>query len=34
MDQNSQNNVLINYSRTIWPTQILMTFLTFLDNLL
>ena len=29
-----QNNVLINNSRTAWPTQILMSFLNSLDNLL
>ena len=34
MDQNSQNNVLINNSRTAWPTLILMSFLSSLDNLL
>ena len=34
MDQNSQNIVLINNSRTAWPTLILMLFLSFLDNLL
>ena len=34
MDQNSQNIVLINKSRTAWPTQILMLFLSSLDNLL
>ena len=33
MDQNSQNIVLINNSRTTWPIQILMLFLSFLDNL-
>ena len=27
MDQNSQNNVLINNSRTAWPTYILRIFL-------
>ena len=34
MDQKSQNVVLINNSRTAWPTYILMLFLSFLDNLL
>ena len=34
MDQNSQNVVWINYSRTAWPTLILMLFWGFLDNLL
>ena len=34
MDQNSQNIVLINYSRTAWPTWILMLYLSSLDNLL
>ena len=34
MDQNSQNIVLINNSRTTWPTSILMLFLSFGDNLL
>ena len=29
MDQNSQNIVLINNSKTAWPTQILMLFLSF-----
>ena len=28
MDQNSQNTVLINNSRTTWPSQILMPFLS------
>ena len=32
MDQNSQNIVLTNNSRTAWPTQILMLFLRSLDN--
>ena len=34
MDQNSQNIALINNSRTIWPTEILMLFVSSLDNLL
>ena len=35
MDQNSQNNVLIKYSRTAWPTfKMLIPFLSSLDNLL
>ena len=34
MDQNSQNIVLINSSRTTRPTQILMLFLSSLDKLL
>ena len=34
MDQNSHNNVLINYSKIAWPTKILMPFLNSLDNLL
>ena len=34
MDQYSQNNVLINNSRTAWPTLILMLFFISLDNLL
>ena len=34
MDQNSQNFVLINNSRTAWPTQIVMLFLSSLVNLL
>ena len=34
MDQNSENTVLINNSRTIKPTLILMLFLSSLDNLL
>ena len=34
MDQKSQIVVLINNSRTAWPTYILMLFLSFLDNLL
>ena len=32
MDQNSQNDVLINNSRTVWPTQILMPFLSSFDK--
>ena len=31
MDQNSQNVVWINNSRTVWPTEILMLFLSSLD---
>ena len=34
MDQNSQNIVLINNSRTAWPTLSWMLFLSSLDNLL
>ena len=34
MDQNSQNIVLINNSRTAWSTWILVLFLSSLDNLL
>ena len=34
MDQNSQNIVLINNSRTAWPTNMLLPFLSSLDNLL
>ena len=34
MDQNSQNVVLINNSRTAWPTYMLILFLSSLDNLL
>ena len=34
IDQNSQNVVWANNSRTAWPTVILMLFLSFLDNLL
>ena len=34
MDQNFQNIVLINNSLTIWPTLILMLFLSSLDNFL
>ena len=34
IDQNVQNMVLINNSRTAWHTKILMTFLSFSDNLL
>ena len=34
MDQNSQNIVLINNSRTAWPTWSFMLFLSLLDNLL
>ena len=34
MDQNSQNVAWINNSRTPWPSQILMLFLSSLDNLL
>ena len=30
----TQNIVLINNSKTIWPTDILMLFLNFFDNLL
>ena len=33
MNQNIQNVVWINNSRTAWPTQILMLFLSSLDNL-
>ena len=33
MGQNSQIIVLINNSRTTWPTKILMLFLGSLDNL-
>ena len=33
MDQNSQNTVMINNSRTTRPTYILMLFLSSLDNL-
>ena len=32
MDQNSQNIVLINNSRTTWYSKILMPFLHSLDN--
>ena len=32
MDQNSQNIVLINNSRTTWPTKISMLFLSSLDT--
>ena len=34
MDENSQNIILTNNSRTTWPTWILMLFLCLLDNLL
>ena len=34
MDQYSQNGILINNSRTAWPTSVLMPFLSFFDNLL
>ena len=34
IDQNMQNIVLINNSRTTWPTKILMPFLKFSDILL
>ena len=34
IDENMQNVVLINDSRTVWPTNILMPFLRFSDNLL
>ena len=34
MNQNNQNIVLINNSRTAWPTYILMLFLRSLENLL
>ena len=34
MDQNSQNVVWINNSRTAWPTLTFMLFLSALDNLL
>ena len=34
MDQNSQNNVLTNNSRTAWSADILMPFLSSLNNLL
>ena len=34
MDQKSQNIVLINNSRTAWPTLILMLFLSSMNNLL
>ena len=34
MDQNSQNYVLFNNSRTAWPTYILVLFLSSLDSLL
>ena len=34
MDQNSQNIVLIDNSRTAWPALILMLFLSSLDNFL
>ena len=34
MDQNSQNVVWINNSRTDWPTLMLVLFLSSLDNLL
>ena len=32
IDQNMQNTVLINNSRTTWPTKILMPFLSSSDN--
>ena len=32
MDQNSQNDILINNSKTAWPTKILMPFFSSLDN--
>ena len=32
MDQNIQNNVLINNSRTAYPTEIQMPFLSSFDN--
>ena len=34
MNQNSQYIVLINNSKTTWPTYILMLFLSSSDNLL
>ena len=34
MDQNSRNIVLINNTKTAWPTYILILFLSSLDNLL
>ena len=34
IDQNNILNVLINNSKTVWPTRILMLFLSFLDKLL
>ena len=34
IDQNVQNIILINNSRTAWPSQILMPFLSFADNLI
>ena len=32
MDQNSQNDVWINKSRTAWPTSILMLFFEFFEQ--
>ena len=32
MDQNSKNNVLINNSRTTWPTEFQWVSLSFLNN--
>ena len=34
MDQNNQNIVLINNSKTAWPPDISILFLSSLDNLL
>ena len=33
INQKMQNIVIINNSRTVWPTNILMIFLSSLDNL-
>ena len=33
MDQNNKNNVMMDNSRTTWPTKILEPFLSSLNNL-